>query len=371
MRVSILTNGPGELWGWVRPVAVELRLMGHSVSLWLLPCPFASGHEREAASAFGTDKLEGPLSAVQTWRELALEETDVVLQLGGDLMFGSRLAASAKVPLICYAYGPQKGMENVKTFTAWPKTAANMPGAVPIGDLVKDALALDVKQSPKGFGWPEIAGSPRLLLFPGSRPAIRNAALSWLSEVVERLKADFPRLRVATLFSPFVPEIEIAGWQNAGLNPRRAGAGVAMPEADYAITLPGTNTIEMMHCGLPALVLAPVEFLKHVPVSGLKGFAVSLPFIGPKIRMAAARRIISRRKGFLSWPNLLAGRELMDELYGDVTPSEVAYKTAQALGDPEYLRKKKTALLELSGPESGAAKKLCEILQQGLGPCTN
>ena len=81
MRITILTNGPGELWGWVRPVATELRKRGHSVSLWILPCQFASGHERRAASLLGVDKLEGPASASKIWRDLTLEKTDAVIQL--------------------------------------------------------------------------------------------------------------------------------------------------------------------------------------------------------------------------------------------------------------------------------------------------
>ena len=47
-------------------MATELRLRGHSVSLWLLPCPFASGREREAASLLGVDKLEGPSGVART-----------------------------------------------------------------------------------------------------------------------------------------------------------------------------------------------------------------------------------------------------------------------------------------------------------------
>ena len=66
MKVALLTNGPGELCGWVRPVIAELRKREHSVSLWLLPCQFASGYERVVASGFGADKLEGPYGGAWT-----------------------------------------------------------------------------------------------------------------------------------------------------------------------------------------------------------------------------------------------------------------------------------------------------------------
>ncbi|NLL37666.1 MAG: hypothetical protein GX256_09130 [Fretibacterium sp.] len=361
MRVSILTNGPGELWGWARPVAMELRRRGHSVSLWLLPCPFASGHEREAASLLGVDKLEGPMSASRLWQALAQEHTDCVLQLGGDLMFGNRLARRTRTPLFCYSYGPGKGMSRARVFTAWASTALTMPGAQPIGDLVRDALAMDSES----FDWPEEEGAPRLLLCPGTRPAIRAAVLPWFLAVVERLRMTFPRLRPVTLFSPFIPEEESSVWRDAGLNPKRVGAGVAMRSADYALTQPGTNTLELMHCGLPGLVAAPFAFLDLVPIAGLRGFIASLPLVGRRVRMAAANRLLARHDGFISLPNRMARRSVLDELYGDISPDDIADRVSEALVDTEGLRAKRKELLSLSGPGPGAARTLCDALEQG------
>ena len=367
MRVSILTNGPGELWDWARPVATELRLRGHSVSLWLLPCPFASGREREAASLLGVDKLEGPSGVARTWRELGAERTDRVLQLGGDLMFGTRLARSAKAPLFVYTYGAKKGLGRAQAvFTACPAMASGIsgkPGARPIGDLVRDALEMDAHSpSAASWNWPEEPDSPRLLLLPGSRPAIRRAARDWLTAVVAALRSEFPRLRVRTLFSPFMLDSELEAWCDAGLEPVRVGAGVAMRGADYALTQPGTNTLEMMHCGLPGLTAAPHAFLEHIPVAGLRGFATSLPFVGIRIRRAAVGRVLARHNGFISLPNRIANRSIVDELYGDVTPQTLALRIASALRDPEGLAETRAALLELSG-EGGAAARLCDALE--------
>ncbi|MBQ7267842.1 MAG: lipid-A-disaccharide synthase, partial [Synergistaceae bacterium] len=126
MRVTILTNGPGELWGWVRPVASELRNRGHSISLWLLPCPFSSGHEREAASLLGVDKLEGPSSASVIWREAQHERTDRIIQMGGDISFGLRMSKFSKAPLTVYSYRHRKEIPGVKLLTAFPEQI-NLP----------------------------------------------------------------------------------------------------------------------------------------------------------------------------------------------------------------------------------------------------
>ncbi|MCL2010597.1 MAG: cdisaccharide synthetase, partial [Synergistaceae bacterium] len=257
MKVALLTNGPGELWGWVRPVIAELRNREHSVSLWLLPCQFASGHERAVASGLGADKLEGPCSGAWTWRALAQEKTDCVLQLGGDLLFGRRLAERAGAPLLCYAYDFKKGMEHARVFTACHSMAKSINAKLKtpvqvIGDLVKDSLLLERGKETAAAGSQERSGPPHVLLFPGSRQAIRKLALKWFVEVTGRAKTLVPDVRFTTLFAPFVTEKEFPIWENAGLNPIRSCAATAMKLADYALTQPGTNTLEMMHCGLPA-----------------------------------------------------------------------------------------------------------------------
>lgn len=361
MRITILTNGPGELWGWVRPVAAELRKRGHSISLWLLPCQFASGHEREAASLLGVDKLEGPANASRIWQGIAYEKTDRVIQLGGDLMYGLRMSEKANAPLTCYTYWPRKELEGVKFLTAYEPQARRVPSASVIGDIVKDALAMDVTNSAlNSWNWPKQKDSPRILLLPGSRPAIRNAALPWLKEAHEAMKSRKLEVRVRTLFSQFMPESEFEQWQKAGLNPVRCGAGVAMRGADYALTQPGTNTFELMHCGLPALVVAPDTFLKFVPLAGVLGFVAGLPLIGLRLRRFGAMRIIRRWGGYISLPNRIASHKVMNEMYGDVTPEDAAEEVCEQLRDSEALRKTREEFLKLSG-EAGAAGRLCDI----------
>jgi lipid-A-disaccharide synthase len=360
LKISILTNGPGELWDWVRPVSVELRKRGHSISLWLLSCPYASGSERQVASGLGVDKLEGPLDGIHMWNALGQEKTDCVLQLGGDLIFGRHLAKRAAAPLFCYAYAPKKGMEHARCFTAWPKMALQMPKARVIGDLVRDALALDTGT----LSWGQ-RESRRLLLFPGSRPAIRQMALPWMALLAGQVKLALPDVEIGTLFSPFVHDEELPLWREAGLNPIQIGAGVAMRSADYALTQPGTNTLEMMHCGLPALIAAPDQFLEAVPLGGLRGMLASLPLMGSAIRRRGLERLLDRYEGFMSWPNRLAGRMVMDEMKGDLSPQKLADRVVSALKDEGRRARAREELLALSGP-AGAAFRLAEAMEAAV-----
>ncbi len=277
-------------------------------------------------------------------------------------MFGLRMAEKTKTPLTIYNYWVRKDIKGVKLLTAYEQQTNNIPAATAIGDLVKDALEMDITPAAyHAWDWPKLEDSPRILLLPGSRPAIRKPARDWLVDVHECLKAKIPGVRVRALFSQFMPESELEQWKKAGLNPVRSGAGIAMKEADFALTQPGTNTFELMHCGLPALVVAPEKFLRFVPIAGVIGFLAGLPLIGMRLRRAGAMRLIRRWNGFISLPNRIAGHKLMNEMYGDVTPEDAAEEIWEELNNPERLSKTRAELLKLSG-EPGAAERLCDIV---------
>jgi len=366
MKVALLTNGPGELWGWVRPVIAELRRRGHSVSLWLLPCQFASGHERAAASNFGADKLEGPCSSAWMWHALAQEKTDRVLQLGGDLLFGRRLSKRANAPLLCYSYGFKKGMQHAQVFTAYKSMARDISSKLKapvqvIGDLVKDSL-----ETGKEATEPERPSGPHVLLFPGSRQPIRKLSFKWFTKITRHIRARVPDVRFTTMFSPFVPENEISAWEDAGLNPLKGNASttaLAMRNSDYALTQPGTNTLEMMHCGLPALVAIPFAFLDAAPIGGLAGLISSIPFAGAALKKWKLRQHMEQNGGFVSWPNKIAKQSIMDEAVGDLTPYDLAERIMASLNNEAKLSRVRAELLELSG-KSGAVIRLCDAVEK-------
>jgi lipid-A-disaccharide synthase len=128
----------------------------------------------------------------------------------------------------------------------------------------------------------------------------------------------------------------------------------------------------MMHCGLPALVAAPYDFLKVVPVSGVAGILSGVPLLGPYLKKRAIQRGLRRHGGFMSWPNRLARDAVMDEITGDVTPKDIAQKIAQALSDREKLRRARETLLSISREEDGereksAATLFCDAIESVCG----
>jgi lipid-A-disaccharide synthase len=331
-----------------------------------LNCPYASGREHDLALSFGCI-VAGPFDPFRAYGRLSKEKVDCVIQLGGDIFWGKLLAKSS--PLFCYTYGAKKGLKSCRgVFTAYEKMREGIGDAHVIGDLVKDALRLDLEQEPGEIEvWSNYSGN-RVLFLPGSRENIRSKCLYLIREIVKVLTDEWENFKPAVLFSPFAEDGELALWEENGLNPLRMGAGAVMPSADYIVTQPGTNTLEMMHCGAPGLVMAPLSFLKEIPVSGIGGLITKAPLFGLKLKEFVLRRKFSRLKGYVSWPNRLGNTGILDELVWDVTPGDAARAIIKALSDKNKLASVKNKLSDLSNSgenkeNNSASEKLCNFAE--------
>ncbi|AFM20976.1 hypothetical protein Anamo_0319 [Acetomicrobium mobile DSM 13181] len=366
--VYILTNGPGELWDWARPLVYELDKRGIRSVLWLLPCQFASGMERICAHRLSFYRIIGPYNWAKTFYEsIRARDVGLVVQLGGDLMFGRFLSRMSGAELFCYTYGRKRGLHGCsRVFTAYEVMADHIreDGVSPlvIGDLVADSLRLDldVGEGPK-MGLPaQKYTSRKVALFPGSRPAIRQRALSYLRELYGHLRSLLD-IDVITLLSPFSLDEEVKAWEEAGLNPTRESTPFALRGVDLALTQPGTNTLELFYLRVPTLVAVPYAFLSDIPFSGLKGVMLRLPLVKDRLLQS-----LSKKKGMLSWPNRITGKNLIPELVGDYTPKELAEAMIEYLNDIYWLKKTSELMGQLTS-SYGASKRLAEEIMQCLG----
>jgi lipid-A-disaccharide synthase len=362
----LLTNGPGELWGWVRPLAAELASRKWEVAVAILPCPFSTGMERPVAERMGPFKVLGPQGPLKTAVSMVRSplNPDVVVQLGGDLLWGRLAAWRAKCPLLCYSYGKKNGLHRCAgVFTAYPSMAEAIGGASVVGDLVQDAM--------------ELSGGPRIspdegqgntvAFFPGSRRSYRPFAVRFFQEVLRELRGEFPDLAARIVLSPFAPEGEEYDWRAMGLQPVRGGGREALRGVDLAITQPGTNTLELMYCAVPFLVMVPFDVLRDIPVSGLAGMVASIPWLGPKLKEKELRRR-SRRITFLAWPNRIAKEGVVDEFFGDFTSGEAAERIASRLRDREWLvRTKEKLLATAEAAPKGAARRVADEMEKVVG----
>ena len=349
MKVALLTNGPGELQGWTRPLAAELALRGHSVTLWILPCQYASGRERAIAGSMDVDAVIGPLSFSATLREMSRRSADVVAQLGGDLLFGRFLSRRHGARFLCYAYGPKSGMKWCDIVaTAFPHMAEKLRkrhrSVFLTGDLVRDAVGM--RDAAERMDPAKRDAAMRIIVFPGSRKGIRDASFPFVKDVFRGVRKEFPDIAVRALLFPFAEREEYAHWKDAGLEPTDASSAEAMEWADLAVTQPGTNTLELMHRRVPFLVVAPFSFIPHIPVSGIVNVLRRLPGGERLVKWSLLRK--KRAASFLSWPNRIAGRDVVREMVGDVTPEDVADALRFLIREPERRNAIRSELARLS-----------------------
>jgi hypothetical protein len=76
-----------------------------------------------------------------------------------------------------------------------------------------------------------------------------------------------------------------------------------------------------------------------------------------------------RHRGFLAWPNISAGRSVVPEHVGCITPAGIAAEAAHWLQHPEKLAIMRDELRSLRG-KPGAVKSLAEMIVDLMPPGT-
>lgn len=394
--VILVSNGPGELQTWVRPVLDELRARDPELTtvVSLIPCQFASGSETRIAATFGADFVTAPAEAVRFLAgagrpEAFRGDTGAVVSLGGNTRMAIGIGRRLGFATYRYSFIPfwHPGLRKLFVHDEKALLKARLLGAPGprlgnIGNLVADAMAAAVPLPRRG--------DPDILIVPGSRDRYVRAVLPLMIEVVERLARVHPGAGfgwpVSRLLSEAAIDDAIAGTGTetiGGYGGRREGdavitpAGVriamipeqeryrAMKAADYAITIPGTNTLELGIARVPALVVLPLNKPEIIPLEGPGHWLSLLPFVGTPLKRQAVRLFTQRLRYPVSLPNQLAGEELMSEVKGIVTPEQVAGLALADLADPERLGHRRERMAATM-PAPGAAARLVDEVLAGL-----
>jgi lipid-A-disaccharide synthase len=389
-EVVLVSNGPGELHTWLRPALRALRAAdpGLPLRIALVPCQFSSGREAEIAAGFGADTVVAPpafLRSVPAGRAPAGlgAERGLVLQLGGAVGLAAALARRLAHPLHRYAFtaGGHRRLERLylpdRRTARRARLAGTPSGRIEVvGNLVADALEAVAPAAPKG--------DPHVLLLPGSRDAFARPLVPLMLAVVDRLARDRPGARfvwpVSGMLDPRTVRDGVAGVEAAalgGVAGRREGDTVRTPSgaavemvgederhahmraADLAITIPGTNTLELGIAGVPSLVMLPLNAPERIPLEGAGHWLGLLPGIGPPLKRWAVRAVVAGLDQPVSLPNRLAGERLFEEVVGRIAAGDVAERAAALLDDPADLARRR-ARLRATMPEAGAAARLAQ-----------
>jgi hypothetical protein len=388
-RVVLTSNGPGELYTWVRPVVDAWRRAepDADVRVVLVPCQFAAGGEAEIARSFG---VAGVTSAAQfiaagatgrAPRGVEAGPGTVVVSLGGAGVHATALARRLAAPAFKYAFVPARarGLERLFVHDEATRRKARLLGVPPdrvevIGNLVADAV-----QAGGDVGTP---GTPHVLLMAGSRDAFAVHLIPFVLAVADRLAARYPGARfvwpVPRLLRAETVQAGLDGVEFAtfgGTHARRDGdraitaAGTVveladegeryahMRAADVALTIPGTNTLELGIAGVPSVVVLPLNRPEVIPLEGPGHWLSLLPFVGVPLKRRAVRLFVGRLNYPVSLPNQFSGEALMDEVKGVIDPDAVAARLAALIDDPDDRARRRARLLATM-PRPGAADRL-------------
>jgi len=135
--------------------------------------------------------------------------------------------------------------------------------------------------------------------------------------------------------------------------------------ADLAITLPGTNTVQLAVLGVPMLVVLPLDHPGRIRTEGLSEWLARIPGLGGAIKGVMAWRFL-RRPHALAWPNREAGRMIVPEMVGRLDPRDVAQRALAMLGDRAGLEATARDLREVYRTPAGVAERMLEVMAAPL-----
>ncbi|MFM2429011.1 MAG: hypothetical protein RLZZ511_224 [Cyanobacteriota bacterium] len=407
--ILILSNGPGELVTWVKPVLRALRSrFGDDrgqlrISLVLSPCPNASGNEVAIAQSYSeVDRVQGAADffpfllwgktrAGWDWRSRG-----VVIFLGGDQLFPVIIGKRLGYKTLLYCEWEARWPQWVDHFAVM--NPAIMEKAKPqfrekitvVGDLMTEV-------DPNLGGPTSAIGVESIALLPGSKPAKLMQGVPIMLAVADRLQALRPQTEFFIPVAPTLSLAELAQYAQREGNPgfdlvQGAAAHLVREGAvDYLVTTQqtrvrlypseadrvppygllkqcalclttvGANTAELGALAVPMVVIVPTNQLDAMRSwDGILGILANLPGVGTVLAKLINRQML-KRVGLLAWPNIWAGEQIVPELVGLLYPDDVTQVMRDYLEHPEKLQAMRSALQAARG-EAGAATKLAAIV---------
>ncbi|MGB7415733.1 MAG: lipid-A-disaccharide synthase [Thermosynechococcaceae cyanobacterium] len=411
--IVILTNGPGELITWVRPVVKALRVqLGPTarLSVVLSPCVHASGGESAIAATFPeVSRVQGPehfwpfLLWGKTAQDWDWHPNGVVLFLGGDQFFSVLVGKRLGYRIVTYA-------EWSARWLGWIDRCGVVSEQVPvpakyqqkcsvIGDLIAEAQSHGTDSDKIHAALGTLSETRLIGLLPGSKPAKLMLGVPFCVAIAEHLQqyqpeTQFvipvaPTLSLETLATyadpeqnPVINEIEGQAAQlikpDVGLPYLLSTGGTRIqlwtltPAYDLlslcqlCITTVGANTAELASLAVPMVVLLPTQKLDVMKAwDGLPGLLANLPGVGSAFAKLINGWILKKGLGLRAWPNIWANREIVPELVGHLQPQTVATQIAELLNAPSALTQMQDDLKQVRG-QPGAAANLATLVTKAL-----
>jgi lipid A disaccharide synthetase len=412
--IIILSNAPGEVTTWVRPVVRSLRAkLGDDrssvrISVIMSPCPNASGREVQILKTYSEiDRVQAAAHFTKFlgWGKTAenwdWRDKGIVIFLGGDQFFPVVIGKRLGYQTVVYAEWAARWQGSINRFAVMNEQVIEKVKPqyrdkfTVVGDLMVE--------SQSSFN-PDVIKSQNdqitIGLLVGSKVAKLGMGLPLMLAIAEYIQAEYPQVKFIIPLAPTIdlatiskygdpvnnPAIAMVNGATSTLEQNETGFYLQTPsgltvalhtdfpaydlltQCTLCLTTIGANTAELGALGVPMIVILPMQQLDAMRAwDGGLGILVNLPLIGSpiaKLVNTIAFRTLNNRK--LAWPNIWANqREIVPELIGYLDAKTVADFTIDYLKHPEKLATMKAELRQVRG-EAGAADKLAAIVEDLL-----
>ena len=410
--VVILSNGPGEVATWVRPVVkcLHRQLYTHTssvrISVLLSPCPHSTG--KEAAIALSYPEVDRVLSPEDFWAFLLWGKTKdnwqwyeqgIVVFLGGDQFYTVAIAKRLGYSSLIYAEWDARWYRFIDRFAAMSQRVVDkVPNSYQhkftvVGDLMAD-VALEVKDK---SATEQNCSAPSIGLLVGSKPAKLAQGVPLCLAIAERIQQQKPETEFIIPVAPTLDLTTLSKYANRRENPLVSSLGniegklITADGINYLITSGGTklrlivqfpayqqlvncqlclttvgaNTAELTSLAVPMIVLLPTQQLDAMRSwDGLPGILANLPGVGT-ILAKLINWLVLKQGRLFAWPNIWAGKEIVPELVGKLKPEDIAELTLHYLTHPAQLQSIRDRLIAVRG-KTGAANRIADIIRQGI-----
>ena len=410
LAIIFVSNGPGELATWVKPLAQELHKQialrpksdksSISLNLVLVPCPNATGYENLAAKKWF--QFETIIKAKNFWKLIfnphdfgSWPSKGLVIFLGGDQFWSVLLSARLGYLNMTYAeWVARWPFWNDRIVTMSEKIVQKLPKRIHhrcsvIGDLTADLAETEKIDDPLPEGkW--------IAIMPGSKSAKLKVGIPFFLEVADQISILMPDCKFLIPLAPTtnIDEIKHFGSNKNPItkqyksriksiikanNEEKRGILITkkstiiliqekhpaysdLSQCELALTTVGANTAELGSLNIPMIVVVPTQHILVMEAwDGFIGLLARLPILKYIIG-----RLISflkmRRRGFMAWPNIYAKRMIVPERVGHITPQQIAQEAIDWLNSPSRLIGQKKDLQSLRGSKGAKTKFIKQII---------
>ena len=407
LALIFVSNGPGELTTWVKPLAKELHKQIEirpkakssliSLNLVLVPCPNATGNESLVAQEWL--QFENIIKAKNFWELLikpkkfsSWPSKGLVIFLGGDQFWSVLLSARLGYLHMTYAeWTARWPFWNDRIVAMSNNIVKKLPKSFQsrcsvIGDLTADLTETTEINDPLPRGrW--------IALMPGSKSAKLKIGIPFFLDVADKISKLKPECKFLIPIAPTtnLNQIKYFGSKKNPISKQYKSGIKSITKAnnketrgilitnnsteillqekypayndliqcDIALTTIGANTAELGALNIPMIVVIPTQHILVMEAwDGFLGLIARLPIL--KLFLGLIISLLKlRRKGLMAWPNISAKKMIVPERIGHITTTQIAEEAIDWINSPSRLSGQRDDLQSLRG-KKGATQKFCQ-----------